>query len=151
MALLRDVNTTIDPAVFSAPARSYSGAKTGEPRAYGTFYRTAIKLWPDPIDGLLTIGEGIETTLSAVQLMPELAPAWAVGSADNLGMFPILDDVTELRILADKDSAEKGNIGQKKAKQCSGRYSAFAKRVTRYTPKQYGDFNDILRSKSDAQ
>jgi putative DNA primase/helicase len=121
------------------------GAKAQGARAYGTFWRTAIRLWPDPVEGRLTVGEGIETTLSAIQMMPNLAPAWAAGTAENLGMFPILDSVSELFVLADNDDEESGRIGQKRAKKLAGRYSAWAKRVTVLRPRVGKDFNDILR------
>ena len=66
------------------------------------------------------------------------------GTANNLGMFPIIDEVEELHILADNDPKENGRVGQAKAKQCAGRYSAFAKRVETHTPTRHKDFNDIL-------
>jgi hypothetical protein len=121
------------------------GAKAGSARAYGTFWRTAIRLWPSPVEGRLAVGEGIETTLSAVELKPDLAPAWAAGTAENLGMFPILDSVKELFVLADNDSDESGRIGQKRAKKLAGRYSAWGARATILTPKIDKDFNDVLR------
>ena len=146
LALVRDINTDHRPCgVHRTPLHETLG-KLGPPRAYGTFYRTAIKLWPGPDEaGRLTIGEGIETTLSFVQIKPELAPAWAVGTAGNLGAFPILDDVKQLHIAVDNDSEDRGNIGQIKAQQCGGRYGAFGIPVNYYKPKGYKDFNDYLR------
>ena len=91
VALLTDAQAR--PCGIHRTPLSASGAKLEQPRVYGTFWRTAIRLWPGPVEGRLTVGEGIETTLSAVQLKPDLAPAWAAGTAENLGMFPIIDDV----------------------------------------------------------
>jgi hypothetical protein len=147
VALLHAVADDGRPCGIHRTPLTFAGAKAGVPRTYGTFGRTAIKLWPEPVAGKLTIGEGIETTLSAVQLNPQLAPAWAVGTADNLGMFPILDAVTHLHILVDNDPEENGRVGQVKAKQCAGRYAAWAKHATRYTPNEpFKDFNDVLRA-----
>jgi hypothetical protein len=145
VALLRDVSTDHRPCGIDRTPIYGDRGKLDQPKVYGTYYRTAIKLWGEPVAGRLTIGEGIETVLSAVELMPHLAPAWAVGTANNLGMFPILDEVEELHILADNDPAESGRVGQAKAKQCAGRYSAFAKRAETHTPRRHKDFNDILR------
>jgi len=148
LALVRDISSaTHRPCgVHRTPLDPVHG-KIAPPRALGTFYKCAIKLWPTPDHGRLTIGEGIETTLSAVQLMPKLAPAWAVGTAGNVGMFPILDDVHELRICADKDPVSSGRIGQVKAKQCAERYGAFGKLATIHTPRKRGhkDFNDVVK------
>jgi hypothetical protein len=146
LGLIRDVGTDQRPCgVHRTPINHRNCAKLGPAKVLGTYQHTAIKLWPGPINKRLTIGEGIETVLSAIELMPELAPAWAVGTAYNIGMFPILDDVDELHILADNDPKENGRIGQAKAKQCAGRYSAFAKAAETHTPKRHNDFNDILR------
>jgi hypothetical protein len=145
VALLRDVSTDHRPCGIHRTPISRDRGKLDQPKVFGTYYRTAIKLWGNPEAKRLTIGEGIETVLSAVELMPDLAPAWAVGTANNLGMFPIIDEVDELHILADNDPSENGRVGQAKAKQCAGRYSAFAKKVETHTPKRHKDFNDILK------
>ncbi len=132
------------PCAVHRTSISGDGQKLREPWVLGTFWKTAIKLWPEPVNGKLTIGEGIETVLSAVQLKPDLAPAWATGTAANLGAFPNLDSVTELRIAVDNDPKEHGRIGQKRAKQVSGVYAAWAKKATLLTPKLHKDLNDVL-------
>jgi hypothetical protein len=124
--------------------------KVSKPRAYGTLRHAAIKLWPAPLAGRLTIGEGIETVLAAAQLMPDRIPAWAVGTAWNIGDFPLLDEIHELHILVDNDPADKGRIGQRKASECAGNYMARGKAVYTHTPKQHKDFNDILRGQHHA-
>jgi hypothetical protein len=146
VALLRDVRGDHRPCgIHRTPIEPGTARKVSQAKVFGTYHRTAIKLWPGPVDGKLTVGEGIETVLSAMELMPHLPPAWAVGMANNVGMFPILDAVEELHILADKDPKESGRVGQAKAAQLAGRYAAFAKKVETLTPKRHEDFNDLLR------
>jgi putative DNA primase/helicase len=145
VALLRDVASDHRPCGIHRTPIDLNGKKMGQAMTMGTFSRTAIKLWPAPVNGRLAIGEGIETVMSAVQLDPKLAPAWAVGTAYNVGMFPFIDDLKKLDILADNDSKENGSIGQRKAEQCAGRYSAWAIPAEIHTPKKHKDFNDILR------
>src|SRR5262249_53371867 len=45
-----------------------TGAKAGAARTLGTYGRAAIKLWPAPVAGKLTVGGGIHTVLTALQL-----------------------------------------------------------------------------------
>jgi hypothetical protein len=68
------------------------------------------------------------------------APAWALGTAFNIGCFPVLTAVTELHIAVDND-----DVGKAKAEQCTYRYEAQGKFVHTHVPKQHKDFNDILR------
>jgi hypothetical protein len=145
VALLRDVRHDHHPCGVHRTAVDLGGRKLGPAKALGTYYRTAIKLWGEPTGGRLTIGEGIETVMSAVQLRPAFAPAWAVGTAANVGMFPFVDGIKELHILADNDPKENGRVGQEKAKQCSGRYSAWGVKAEVHTPLRHKDFNDILQ------
>jgi len=142
-ALLRSVVDGHACGVHRTPIDRQLG-KIHSPWTLGTLGRAAVMLWPAPVAGRLTVGEGVETVLSAVQLMPELAPAWALGAANNLGNFPILAAVTELHILVDNDA---NRVGQRHAMQCAARYRAGGKRVYTHTPKQHKDFNDILRER----
>ena len=50
----------------------------------------------------LAIGEGIETTLTALVAG---YPAWALLDAGNLAAFPVLPGIESLTILADHDEA----------------------------------------------
>jgi hypothetical protein len=145
VGLLRDAESDRPRGIHRTAIDYNRGKLQPQAKVFGTYDRCAVKLWPAPVNGKLSIGEGIETVLSAIELMPDLAPAWAVGTANNIGGFPILDVVAELHILADNDPKERGRTGQKKAAQLAGKYSAFAKRVETHTPKRHKDFNDILR------
>jgi ribosomal protein L37AE/L43A len=80
-----------------------------ERRALGSFFGSAIKLWPLTSDGeSLTIGEGIENVLAAVALGVGSAPAWAATVAGNLGHIPIIPGIKQLTIAADNDVHGKG-------------------------------------------
>jgi hypothetical protein len=142
-ALLRSVVDGHACGVHRTPIDRQLG-KIHSPWTLGTLGRAAVMLWPAPVAGRLTVGEGVETVLSAVQLMPELAPAWALGAANNLSYFPVLDALTELHILVDNDA---NRVGQVNAARCAENYRAAGKRVYTHIPKQHKDFNDILRER----
>jgi putative DNA primase/helicase len=105
-----------------------NGGKLHSPWTLGTLRQAVIKLWPAPEQGRLLVGEGIETTLSAVQVL-SLTPAWALGTAYNLSIFPVLEAVSELHIAVDNDA---NGVGQAKAKECADRYRAYASRCVRH-------------------
>src|SRR5262249_51161981 len=149
VALLRDVWTN-EPVGLHRTTIDRAAGKMAPPRALGKFSGAAVKLWRAPVDGRLTIGEGVETTLSAVEIKPERPPAWAVGTAMNIGGFPVLDGIKELHVLADRDSVKSGRVGQKNAWCCADKYDAFGIPAETHTPKRpYKDFNDILRGLRD--
>lgn len=89
----------------------------------------------------LTIGEGIETTLSAMAF--ELAPAWAVGDANGIRAFPVLGGVECLTIAVDNDE---NGTGSRCALECSERWTGAGREVFRITPFEAGsDINDLIR------
>ena len=147
VALLRNVLDGHACGLHRTPIDRTMG-KVESPRTFGTLGHAAIKLWPAPEQGRLLVGEGIETTLAAVQLLPQLkpawqpAPAWALGAANNLGNFPVVDTISELHIAVDND---KSCTGQRNAAACAARYRAAGKVVFTHTPRHHKDFNDILR------
>ena len=94
----------------------------------------------DEVEYGLTIGEGIETTLSAIAL--GLAPAWAVGDAGELGRFPVLPGIDALTILIDHDE---NGCGQSQAAKCRDRWLAADREVLTVIPDRIGaDINDLL-------
>lgn len=102
----------------------------------------AIKLTPDDevIRGLL-VGEGLETTLSAMAI--KSAQGWSVLDAGELRSFPVLAGIESLTIAVDHDPA-----GIEAAKQTTARYIAAHREVTRLRPKQPGhDLNDVLKER----
>jgi putative DNA primase/helicase len=79
-------------------------APIDRPRLYlpGHSSKGVIRLWPDEEVTLgLTIGEGIETCLTAAAA--GLRPVWAAMDAGNLGAFPVLPGLEGLTILVDHD------------------------------------------------
>jgi putative DNA primase/helicase len=119
--------------------------KLGTAKALGAFKGAAIKLWPAPDHGRLLVGEGIETTLSAAQIL-DLAPAWALGTAYNLGNFPVLVGISELHIAVDND-----DVGRGKAMECTMRYRASGRKVYMHIPERHKDFNDILKEAANGE
>lgn len=105
------------------------------------------RLWPDDaVTGGLSLGEGIETTISA-QLLFDAAPAWAALDAGNLAAFPVLSGIEALAIFADNDIEKRGrHAGQDAAQQCADRWLEAGREVVIRTPRQgETDFNDYLR------
>ena len=75
-----------------------------ERRMLGRAGGAAIKLDADEsVTDRLTIGEGLETCMTARQI--GLRPTWALGSADAIAAFPVRHGVDTLRILAERDEA----------------------------------------------
>lgn len=120
---------------------------TGEkPKALGPMAGCVIRLWPDEAVELgLVLGEGVETTLAAATCIDHrgtlLQPAWAACSAGNMESFSVLSGIEALTLLVDNDANGRGRPA---AAQCSARWTAAGREVTRFTPKHAGDdFNDI--------
>ena len=92
-----------------------------------------------PADGLLGLGEGIETTRAVMHAMPAL-PAWATLSAVGLEQVVLPADVRRVVILADHDPA-----GLRAAEVTAARLHAEGRRVWIAMPPREGDdFNDLL-------
>jgi putative DNA primase/helicase len=106
-----------------------------ERRMLGVVHRAAVKLGTPA--GRLTIGEGIETCMAAVQL--GLGPAWAFGSVGAISFFPVVDGVPELRILA-----ESGDASGRAVQICGRRWRRAGRRVLISRPKLGSDHNDVL-------
>jgi putative DNA primase/helicase len=89
----------------------------------------------------LTIAEGIETTLSGMQLGWQ--PAWSVVDAAGIAKFPVLSGIEALTILVDNDAS---GTGQRRAMECSDRWTKAGREVLRVLPRRSGDdLNDIVR------
>lgn len=113
-------------------ARLYLGPKGGG----------CVKLTADAdVSTGLAIGEGIETTLSALILG---YPAWACLDAGNLASFPLLPGVESLAVLVDHDDA-----GRRAADAVARRWWSAGREVRLWTavPDARGgyDLNDRLR------
>jgi hypothetical protein len=112
------------------------GSKIGR-RMLGVVHRAAVKLDPSTT-GELAIGEGIETCLAARQL--GIRPCWALGSVGGLSFFPIIPNVTTLRIVGENDAAS-----QRAIEMCDQRWRRAGRRVRVIRPTAGDkDLNDTL-------
>lgn len=139
VALYRDIHTNTPKAIHRT-ALTRNGEKIDR-KVLGPKGGCAIKLTPDEdVHDGLTIGEGLETTLAAMQL--NFMPAWALGDAGSLAKFPILSGIETLTILVDND---KNGVGQMKALECSRRWTSHGREVFRVLPTTVGsDMADII-------
>jgi putative DNA primase/helicase len=106
-----------------------------ERRMLGVVHRSAVKL--GSYTGRLTIGEGVETCMAAVQL--GLGSTWALGSAGAISFFPVIDGVSELKILA-----ESGDASGRAIQICGRRWRHAGRRVLISRPNVGSDHNDVL-------
>jgi putative DNA primase/helicase len=90
----------------------------------------------EPTD-VLMIGEGIETTLSAMQASGK--PGWAALSTSTMKLLDLPDGVRDVIILADADGA-----GEEAARSCALRWIREGRRVRIARPPPGMDFNDML-------
>jgi len=140
LALLRDIRTN-EPRAIHRTALTPTGDKIGR-MVLGPKLGTAVKLSPDDAVTMgLTIGEGIETVLSGMQLGWQ--PAWSVVDAAGIATFPVLAGIEALTILVDNDAS---GTGQCRAIECSNRWTRTGREVLRVIPRRAGDdLNDIVR------
>jgi putative DNA primase/helicase len=89
----------------------------------------------------LHIGEGIETCMTARLL--GLRPTWALGSAGEIGKFPVLNGIERLTILAEHDEANR--IGRQ---LCGERWDQAGREVLINYSVVGKDLNDAIRSGS---
>jgi putative DNA primase/helicase len=101
----------------------------------GVVRRSAVKL--GPAGPAMSIGEGVETCLAAMQLGVGLA--WALGSAGNISFFPTIDGISELTILG-----EPGEASARAVKICGRRWRRASRRVFVSRSTVGSDHNDIL-------
>jgi putative DNA primase/helicase len=145
LALLRDIHTNEARAIHRT-ALTAAGDKIGR-MVLGPKVGAAVKLSPDEAVTLgLTIAEGIETALSGIQLGWQ--PAWSVVDAAGIAKFPVLPGIEALTILVDNDES---GTGQRRAIECSDRWTKAGREVLRVIPRRSGDdLNDIVRKKTVA-
>lgn len=91
----------------------------------------------ETINGPLTIGEGFETVFAARHA--GMGPVWALGSAGAIQAFPLIERVTELTLLQERDATSRRAV-----RHCTKRYLAGRKPVNVVTPHRgLNDFNDV--------
>jgi putative DNA primase/helicase len=94
----------------------------------------------------LTIGEGIETCLSAMQATG--MPAWAALSTSGMIALALPPGVREIIILADNDAS---GAGERAARKAAARWLAEGRTVRIAMPQEPGaDFNDVLMGRTPA-
>jgi hypothetical protein len=97
-----------------------------------------------PAGQVLMVGEGIETSLTAMQVTGY--PAWAALSASGLQALGLPPDVRDVIILADGDEA-----GKAAARGAALRWKRESRRVRIAHAPEGMDFNDMLLGKSVQQ
>jgi putative DNA primase/helicase len=130
-----DVVTAVHRIRVDQPAR---WPKTDR-RMLGIVHRAAVKL--GPAADTLTIGEGVETCMAAMQL--GLRPAWALGSVGAISFFPIIAGVKKLTILG-----ETGDASERALQICGRRWRRAGKRVFVSRSMIGSDHNDALIGKA---
>ena len=90
----------------------------------------------EPSD-LLMVGEGIETSLAAMQATGK--PAWAALSTSGLRALDLPVAVRKVIVLADGDDA-----GEAAARDCASRWVSQGRHVRIARPPRGMDFNDML-------
>lgn len=140
VALIRDVQTG-EPIGLHRTALTPEGKKLGR-KVYGSSKGGAIML-DDPADVAsgLTVGEGIETCLSA-RLMG-LRPVWALVYAANVGALPVLSGVEALTVLGERDP---NGVSDRECRAVGTRWREAGRAVDIVLPITGKDMNDALRS-----
>jgi putative DNA primase/helicase len=139
VCLYRDIATN-EPCGIHRTFLDHGTAQKIDRRMMGPVAGAAIKFDLCPVGGSLVIGEGVETVLSARIL--GLRPAWALGSSGAVGRFPLIKELSVLRVLEEDDATSRGDV------ETVGRryYQAnLAVRVIR--PRNGRDMNDELRAR----
>jgi hypothetical protein len=90
---------------------------------------------------LLMVGEGIETSLAAMQATGHAA--WAALSTSGLRALELPRNVRDVIVLADGDDP-----GEAAARDCAWRWKRERRRVRIARPPQGMDFNDLLNSRA---
>jgi hypothetical protein len=139
VCLLRDIETDAPCGIH----RTFLNPETAEKidrKMLGVAKGAAIKIDADStVTTILTIGEGVETMLSA--RMAGFGPVWALGSSGAVGRFPVLSDLSELTILEENDATSRRDV-----KKCAQRYLEAGKPVNIVTVQGGNDFNDAWKA-----
>jgi putative DNA primase/helicase len=123
--------------------QAFAKPDKGEPdlrrQCNGVIRGGAIRLIPHDPDRELILAEGVETALSASEVL-EL-PAWSAVSAGGLKTVELPFDVRRVVIAADQDAV---GTGQRNAIEAGRRWKAEGRTVRIAMPEIIGDFNDVL-------
>jgi hypothetical protein len=137
VCLLRNIETDEPTGIHRTYLDRNTAAKIDR-KMFGIAKGAAIKL--DPTSGdTLTIGEGVETVMSA--RAAGYRPAWALGSSVAVRTFPVLKRPAEITILEENDPTSRRDV-----KLCAKRYLAARKPVNIVTSHVGNDFNDAWKA-----
>jgi putative DNA primase/helicase len=137
IALFRDIKSN-EPCGISVTFLDKNAAKIDR-KFFGKIGNGAIKF--GAVTDALNIGEGIESTLSGAAM--GYIPAWAVGSANGIAKFPVIEGVTTLHIFGEKgDNCTNANA----VKALTARWKNSGSDIYVVEPKVGNDLNDAWRS-----
>lgn len=136
VCLLRDIQTN-EPCGIHRTFLDRNTARKIDRKMYGVAKNAAIKF--DAVEGALTIGEGVETVLSA--RAAGHAPAWALGSSGAVANFPVVKAVKELSILEENDETSRRDV-----RACLKRHLGAGRIVNTIKSHVGNDFNDAWRA-----
>jgi Toprim domain len=135
---MRSIDT--DQVTAVQRTRLSSEGKKVDRRMLGVARGAAMKLDVDRIvTNRLCVGEGVETCMSARQI--GLKPTWALGSAGAIAVFPALDGIKRLMVLAENDEAS-----ERATEMCAIRWYDAGCEVFINRPTSGKDLNDALQS-----
>ena len=137
VCLLRDIETD-EPCGIHRTFLNRDTAEKVDRKMLGVARSAAIKFDRD-LKGTLTIGEGVETVLSAKAA--GMGAGWALGSSGAVKAFPVVKSLTELTILEENDATSRRDV-----KVCARRYLDARRPVNIVTPHVGNDFNDVWRA-----
>jgi hypothetical protein len=137
VCLLRDIISNQPCGIHRTFLDRYTGEKIDR-KMLGIAKGAAIKLDTEPSE-TLTIGEGVETVLTA--RAAGFAPAWALGSSGAVRAFPVLQNLRELTILQENDPTSRRDV-----KVCARQYLGMRRPVNIVEPKVGNDFNDCWKA-----
>jgi len=137
VGLFRNV-TTGAPQAISRTFLDASGGKIDR-KFLGPTKDAAIQF--DTAGESLTVGEGIETALTARAI--GLGATWATGSAGAIAALPLVAGVKKLRILVERDP---NGASENAATACAKRWRAGGRDVAfKLPPPRCSDLNDLVR------
>jgi putative DNA primase/helicase len=137
VCLLRNIQTDEPTGIHRTFLDRKTAAKVDR-KMLGVAKGAAVKIDTD-IQSSLTVGEGVETVLSA--RAAGFGPVWALGSSGAVKAFPVLAGLAELTLLEENDPTSRRDV-----KTCAKRYLEARRPVNILTSHVGNDFNDAWRA-----
>jgi putative DNA primase/helicase len=137
VCLFRSIETNRPCGIHRTFLDRNTAAKIGR-KMLGVAKGAAVKFDAN-IQSVLTVGEGIETVLSA--RAAGYAPAWALGSSCGVKAFPVLPKLSELTILEENEPTSRRDV-----ETCVKRYIDARRPVNILTSHVGNDFYDAWKA-----